>query len=251
MNRLSAMARRSSLPKRIESPYADAYCSAARAASMLAVSAARNAVSAVPNLIGALAALPFPLPLPFGLTRAPLPPSAGEPGGSPCTVALCAGAAELSGCTTQSTNRRLPSRRSARQIANGRFCRMPSSISLSRTSGGTYITRPSVSEYITWSPKRPCTFSPSAYASVAVTGTLASNTTRSFMVHLSVIYLLAIRGLVGFMHTYGVHPSPAVQSWRAVRVVGMERAGDYMRSAALMWTGLVLLSMPLARIVLD
>src|SRR6516165_7805339 len=169
-------------------------------------------------LVSALAALPFPfplpLPLPFGLTRAPLP-SAGDPGISPCAVALCAGAAELSGCTTQSTNRRLPSRRSARQIANGSFCRMPSSTSLSRTSGGTYITRPSVSEYITWSPKRPCTFSPSAYASVAVTGTLTSNTTRSFMVHLSVIYLLAIRGLVGIMHTYGVHLSPSVQGWRS------------------------------------
>src|SRR6516225_4836734 len=218
MNRLSAMARRSSLPKRIDRPCADAYCSAASAASMLAVSAARNAVSGVTDLVSALAALPFPfplpLPLPFGLTRAPLP-SAGDPGISPCAVALCAGAAELSGCTTQSTNRRLPSRRSARQIANGSFCRMPSSTSLSRTSGGTYITRPSVSEYITWSPKRPCTFSPSAYASVAVTGTLTSNTTRSFMVHLSVIYLLAIRGLVGFMHTYGVHLSPSVQSWRS------------------------------------
>src|SRR6516165_2622585 len=56
MNRLSAMARRSSLPKRIERPSADAYCSAARAASMLAVRAARNAVSAGPELAGGLAA---------------------------------------------------------------------------------------------------------------------------------------------------------------------------------------------------
>ena len=53
------------------------------------------------------------------------------------------------------------------------------------------------------------------------------------------------------MHTYDVHLSSSVQSWRAVRVIGMERAGDYRRSAALLWTGLVLLSMPLARIVLD
>ena len=36
-----------------------------------------------------------------------------------------------------------------------------------------------------------------------------------------------------------------------VRVIGMERAGDYRRSAALMWTRLVLLSMQFARIVLD
>ena len=35
------------------------------------------------------------------------------------------------------------------------------------------------------------------------------------MVHLSVIYMLAIRGLLGFMHTYGVHLSPSVQSWRS------------------------------------
>ena len=36
-----------------------------------------------------------------------------------------------------------------------------------------------------------------------------------------------------------------------MRVTGMERAGDDRRSAALMWTGLVLLSMQFARIVLD
>src|SRR5208337_4183244 len=61
MNGLSAMARRSSLPKRIDRPCEDAYCSAARAASMLAVSAARNAVSVAPALAGVLAGVPFPL----------------------------------------------------------------------------------------------------------------------------------------------------------------------------------------------
>src|SRR5262249_45062251 len=39
MNRLSAMARKSSLPNLTEKPFAAAYCSAAIAASMLAVSA--------------------------------------------------------------------------------------------------------------------------------------------------------------------------------------------------------------------
>src|SRR5271165_5577523 len=200
MNRLSAIARRSSLPKRIDRPCADAYCSAARAASMLAVSAARNAVSADPDLVDTLADLPFPLPLllPFGLTRAPLSPFTGEPGVSPCEVTIWGGAAETSSSKTQSTKRRLPSRRSARQIANGSFCRIPSSTSLSRTTGGTYMTRPSVSEYITWSPKRPCTFNPSGYANVAVTGTLASNTTRSFIVHLLDVWLV-----VGWEHTSG------------------------------------------------
>ena len=97
MNRLSAMARRSSLPKRIDRPCADAYCSAGRAASMLAVSAARTAVSAVPDLVGALADLPFPLPLPlpFGLTRAPLSSFIGEPGVSPCAVTIWGGAVLL------------------------------------------------------------------------------------------------------------------------------------------------------------
>jgi hypothetical protein len=109
MNRLSAMARRSSLPKRIDRPCADAYCSAARAASMLAVSAARNAASAVPDLVGVLADLPFPLPLPlpFALAHAAVSPfGRGE---WSCPVTLWAGAAEPSGFTTQLTNRRLPS----------------------------------------------------------------------------------------------------------------------------------------------
>src|SRR6516165_7368498 len=141
MNRLSAIARRSSLPKRTDRPCADAYCSAARAASMLAVSAARNAVSAVLELAVALAGLPFPfplpLPLPFALLRAPLLPFTGRPDVSACAGVPCATAAEPLGCTTQSINRQLPSRRSARQMANGSFGRMPSSTSLSRTIGGT------------------------------------------------------------------------------------------------------------------
>src|SRR5215469_16008671 len=64
-------------------------------------------------------------------------------------VALGVGEAALCGCTIQSTKYRLPSRRSARQMLKGSFCRIPSSSSLSRTIGGTYITRPSVSEYMT------------------------------------------------------------------------------------------------------
>jgi len=85
---------------------------------------AGNAVSAALGLAGELASLPFPfpLPLPFDSRRAPLSPFVGEPGVSLCAVALGGGAAEPSGRTTQSTKRRLPSRRSARQIANGSFC---------------------------------------------------------------------------------------------------------------------------------
>ena len=99
--------------------------------------------SAVARLAAALAGLPLPLPLPLplGLTNAPLSPFTVEP----CTLlfvsALRVAAAEPSGCTTQSTKRRLPSRRSARQIANGLCCRMPSSTNLSRTIGEIWFTR--------------------------------------------------------------------------------------------------------------
>src|SRR5215831_18827695 len=63
MNRLSAIARKSSLPKRTEKPFAAAYCSAAIAASMLAVSACcRGDAAACP--FGGFGA-PSPLVWPF------------------------------------------------------------------------------------------------------------------------------------------------------------------------------------------
>src|SRR6516225_8919569 len=95
MNWLSAMARKSSLPKRTDRPCAEAYCSAASAASMLDINAARKAVSAVAAVAGTPASLPplLPFPLPIGLNPAPLSPLTGDAGAAVCDFALGVGEA--------------------------------------------------------------------------------------------------------------------------------------------------------------
>jgi len=62
---------------------------------------------------------------------------------------------------------------------------------------------------------------------VAVTGTLASNTTRSFMVHLLKIGLLPIRCSVGFAHTH-----PAYGYRRRCEVGGLGVLTGRMECAA-------------------
>jgi len=86
---------------------------------MLAISAARKAASAVAKPVGTLAGLPFPLP--FALTRAPVSPLNVGCGVSLCAVAFWGRCCGTVRCTTQSTNRRLPSQRSVRQIPNRSF----------------------------------------------------------------------------------------------------------------------------------
>ena len=101
MNRLSAMALRSSLPKRTEKPFAAAYCSAAIAASMLATSACCRCDTAGCPFDGF--GVPSPLVCPFtgGVS---------EGGWSSESLALF---------TCHSMKRRLPSFRSALQMVNG------------------------------------------------------------------------------------------------------------------------------------
>jgi hypothetical protein len=64
------------------------------------------------------------------------------------------------------------------------------------------------------------------------------------MVHLSVIYLwLFMVWLASCTHTAYIYRRPCKVGDQEVRAIEMERAGDYRRSAGLVWTGLVLLSM--------
>src|SRR6516225_2234219 len=122
---------------------------------MLAANAVRSVASALPEPFGAQTALPFGLAVPL----LPTPVPAELPELDPTAEAWLLGFADADawahGCsasmrlTAHSRKRRLPSRRSALQIENCSFCRMPSSINLSRTTGGTYMTRSPVSEYIT------------------------------------------------------------------------------------------------------
>src|ERR1035438_8131183 len=120
------------------------------AASMLAASADRNEAWATWETFNAPAVLPFgfPLPLPGTVTAGAADATTGD-GKPACTESLVLGCSGGMRFTVHWIERRLPSRCSALQIENGSFCRMPSSTNLSRTIGGTYMTRSSMSEYIT------------------------------------------------------------------------------------------------------
>ena len=67
------------------------------------------------------------------------------------------------------------------QMLNGSPVLMPSWAIWSRTLGGTNITRPSMSWYMTSLPKRPSTSWPAALAKQTSTGRFTSNDTFSFM----------------------------------------------------------------------
>src|SRR5579863_6412432 len=123
------------------------------AASMLADSAARSVAWAPLDPFVAPVALSFDLAVPLPLALAPglraVLDAAAEPWLSWFIGVGTHGCSTSIRLTAHSRKRRLPSRRSALQIENGSFCRTPSSISLSRTIGGRYMTRSSLSEYIT------------------------------------------------------------------------------------------------------